>query len=384
MASRRPRWGFAVLGVLAVVLAAWAILGPKKKAKAERSPAVPVATARVAIQDMPLTISELGAAQAWSAVTIKSQVNGKLLAVPVREGTDVRKGQLLAQIDPAQYESAVLQAEGALKRDEALLDEARVDLERYRILVSQDSASKQQYDTQAALVKQDEGLVLIDQGQLKGARVNLTHCKITSPVDGRVGVRLVDPGNIISTGDATGILSVNQIAPIAVTFTVPQGDFQRLVQASDGFARPMVTQAFSQDTGQLLDTGALSIADNHVDQATGTVQMKANFPNGARRLWPGEFVNVRLTLQVVQRATTVPASAVNQGPKGGFVYVVGADLKAIARPVSVQAAEQGVAVVSGGLQPGEIVVTDGQMSLAPGSKVQVHGGPTPAGARRAR
>ena len=382
MASRRPRWGFAVLGVLAVVLAAWAIFGSKKKAKAERTPVVPVATARATLQDMPLTLSEIGAAQAWASVTIKSQVNGKLLATPVREGSDVRKGQVLAEIDPAQYESAVLQAEGALKRDQALLDEARVDLERYRILLSQDSASKQQYDTQAALVKQDEGLVLIDQGQLKGARVNLIRCRITSPVDGRVGVRLVDAGNIISTTDTTGILTVNQISPIAVTFTVPQGDFQRLVQASGGFSRPMTTQAYSQEEGKLLDTGALSIADNHVDPSTGTVQMKANFPNGSRRLWPGQFVDVRLTLQVLDRALTVPAAAINQGPKGTYVYVVGADRKVAERPVTVQATEQNVAIVSRGLSDGEIVVTDGQMSLAPGSKVQVHG-PAPAGARQA-
>jgi len=383
MASRRPRWGFAVLGALAVVLAAWAIFGSKKKAKVERSPAVPVATARASVRDMPVSITELGAAQAWSSVLIKSQVNGRLLDVPVREVSFVRKGQLLAQIDPSQYESQVLQAQGALKRDQALLDAARLDLERYRVLLSQDSTSRQQFDTQSALVKQDEGLVLIDQGQLKGAQVNLRHCRIVSPVDGRVGVRLVDAGNIIATTDTTGILSVNQITPIAVTFTVPQGDFQRLVTASGGFARPMLTQAYSQDDGQLLDSGELSIADNHVDPATGTVQMKARFPNGARRLWPGQFLNVRLTLQVLQRALTIPAAAVNEGPKGSFVYVVGPDRKAIERPVTVQTTEQGVAVISSGLAAGDIVVTDGQMSLAPGSRVQVHG-PAPAGGRRAR
>ena len=382
MADRRPRWGFAVLGAVAVVLAAWALFGPKKKAKAERSPVVPVATARATLQDLPISITELGAAQAWRGVLIKSQVNGRLLDVPVGEGAFVRKGQLLAEIDPSQYQSLVLQAEGALKRDQALLDEARLDLERYQRLSAQDSIAKQQLDTQAALVKQDEGLVLIDQGQLNGARVNLLHCRITSPVDGRVGVRLVDPGNIISTTDTTGIISVNQLTPIAVTFTVPEGDFQRLVAASAGFARPLLTQAFSQDDGQLLDTGELSIADNHVDQNSGTVQMKARFPNAARRLWPGQFLNVRLTLQVMQQALTIPAAAVNQGPKGSFVYVVSSDRKARERPVRVLATEQGSAVISSGLTPGEIVVTDGQMSLAPGSTVQVHG-PAPAGGRAA-
>ena len=275
----------------------------------------------------------------------------------------------------------MLQAQGALKRDEALLDAARVDLARYKGLAAQDSIAKQQVDTQAALVKQDEGLVLIDQGLLRGAQVNLKHTRIASPIDGRVGVRLVDPGNIIATTDTLGILSVNQISPMAVTFTVPEGDFQRLVAASGGFARPLMTQAYSQDTGELLDTGELSIADNHVDPATGTVQMKARFDNGARRLWPGQFLNVRLTLQVMGRVLTVPAAAVNQGPKGTFVYVVGGDDKAAVRPVTVSATERGVAAIGRGLQDGEIVVTDGQMSLAPGSKVQVHG-PAPAGRRR--
>jgi RND family efflux transporter MFP subunit len=373
MRVRRPRWGFAVLGALAVVLAAWAIFGSRKKAKVERSPVVPVATARASLQDLPLSITELGAAQAWRAVLIKSQVNGKLLDVPVREGADVRKGQVLALIDPAQYQSAVLQAEGALKRDQALLDAARLDLQRYQGLASQDSIARQQLDTQAALVKQDEGLVEIDQGQLNGARVNLGHCRITSPVDGRVGVRIVDPGNIVSTTDTGGIISVNELSPMAVTFTVPEGDFERLVKASRGFTKPLLTQAMSQDTGELLDMGELSIADNHVDQSSGTVQMKARFDNAARRLWPGQFLNVRLTLSVMEKALTIPATAVNQGPNGSFVYVVSPGAKAIERPVTVEATEQGVAAISKGLRDGDIVVTDGQMSLAPGSKVQVHG-----------
>ena len=384
MAVRRPRWGFAVLGTLAVVLAVWAIFCSKKKAKPERSPAVPVATAPATLQDLPISITELGAAQAWRAVLIKAQVNGKLLDVPVREGADVRKGQLLAQIDPAPFQAALMQAEGALKRDQALLEEARLDLQRYQRLTALDSIAKQQLDTQAALVKQDEGLVEIDQGQVNAAKVNLAYCRILAPVDGRVGVRLVDPGNIVLTTDATGIISVNQLTPIAVTFTVPEGDFQRLVAASGGFRKPLLTQAFSQDTGELLDTGALSIADNHVDPGSGTVQMKARFENAERKLWPGQFLNVRLTLNVLQRAVTVPTAAVNQGPKGAFVYVVGSDDKVAARPVATAASEGAVTVISNGVQAGDVVVTDGQMSLSPGSKVQVRGGAAGAGRRLAR
>ena len=380
MAVRRPRWGFAALGVLAVLLAAWAIFGSKKQAKTNRTPPVPVATARATVQDAPISLTELGAAQAWRAVLVKSQVNGKLLDVPVREGSDVRRGQLLAQIDPAPFQAVLMQAQGALKRDQALLAQARLDLTRYQGLAAQDSIARQQVDVQATLVKQDEGLVMIDQGQVKAALVNLGYTRITSPVDGRVGVRLVDPGNLVTTTDTTGIVTVNQISPIAVTFTVPEGDFQRLVSASGGFSRPMTTQAYSQDTGELLDTGELSIADNHVDASTGTVQMKARFANGARRLWPGQFLNVRLTLQVVQRALTIPAAAVNQGPKGAFVYVVGSGRKAVQTPVTVAATEQGVAIIAKGLKPGDLVVTDGQMSLQPGSPVQVQG--AGQGARR--
>ena len=377
---KRNRWGFIALGVVAAALVAWAIFGAKKPAKPQKSAPVPVSTARAVIRDAPVSITQLGAAQAWRSVVVKTQVNGKLLTVAFREGSDVRAGQLLAQIDPAPYRAVLLQAQGALKRDAALLEAAKVDLARYQRLKSQDSIAAQQVDTQAALVKQDEGLVLIDQGQVNAAQINVGYCRIVSPVSGRVGVRLVDPGNIVSTGDLTGLVTVNQITPIAVTFTVPQGDFQRLTEVSDGFRRPMMTQAMSQETGALLDTGELSIADNHVDPSSGTIQLKARFPNAGRRLWPGQFVNVRLTLQTIAHAVTIPASAVNPSPKGSFAYVVGADGKAQARPIVVTAIQDATAVIRSGIAAGETVVTDGQMSLAPGMAVAA---PGHARARRA-
>jgi membrane fusion protein, multidrug efflux system len=213
------------------------------------------------------------------------------------------------------------------------------------------------------------------------AQVNVRYCKITSPVSGRVGVRLIDPGNIISTSTTTGIVSVNQITPIAVTFTVPQGDFQRLSAASAAFSRQLTTQAYSQETGALLGSGVLVVADNHVDQTTGTVEMKARFPNDDKQLWPGQFVNVRLTLQTLPNALTVPASAINQGPNGAFVYAINAQHQAAVQPVNVTATEGAVAVISGGLTPGQQVVTDGQMSLRPGATVSIGGGaPGAAGA----
>ena len=379
MASpRRFRWGFAALGVVLVALIAliaWAILGAKKPAKAAGPPAVAVAVAvaRVTAQDVPVSVTALGSAQAWQGVVINAQVNGKLLYV-AREGVDVKTGDLLAQIDSASYRAVLQQAQGALKRDQALLAAARVDLARYQALNAQDSIARQQVDTQAALVKQDEGVVLADQGTVAVAQVNVNYCRITSPISGRVGVRLIDPGNVVapSTSAATGIISVNQISPIAVTFTVPQGDFQRLSDASNGFSRPMGTAALSQDTQALLDTGELSIADNHVDPATGTVAMKARFENPSRHLWPGQFVNVRLTLQTLPQAMTIPSAAVNQGPRGAYVYVVGADKKVAMRPISVLTTQDSTAVIKSGLKLGETVVTDGQMSLKAGSKVMIH------------
>jgi multidrug efflux system membrane fusion protein len=368
-APRRLRRGFVLLGVVLLALIVWVALASRKPAKIVKTPSVPVSVAKVEVRDIPLSISALGAAQAWRSVLIRAQVNGVLDDVPVREGSDVAQGALLAQINPAPYRAALLQAQGALKRDTALLQAARVDLARYQTLAAQDSIARQQFDTQAALVKQDEGLVLIDQGAVAAAQVNVDFCRITAPVSGRVGVRLVDPGNVVSTSDTTGIISVNQITPIAVTFTIPEGDFQRLSDVSNGFTRPMTVEAASQETGAVLGTGQLSIADNHVDQTTGTVAMKARFPNAAKRLWPGQFVNVRLTLQTLAHAVTVPVTAVNQGPNGAYAYVVGAGDKAAVRPITVLATEDAVAVIKSGLRPGEVVVTDGQMSLKAGSVV---------------
>jgi multidrug efflux system membrane fusion protein len=330
---------------------------------------VPVTVAKASVQDVPLTLTALGAAQAWQGVLIRTQVNGKLIAVNFREGGYVARGALLAEIDPAPYRAVLLQAQGALKRDQALLKAARVDLKRYQTLAQQDSIAKQQVDTQAALVEQDEGLVLIDKGAVAAAQVNVDYCRIKSPVAGRAGVRLVDPGNIVSTTDTTGIVTVNQVMPIAVTFTVPQGDFQRLSDVSGNFSRPMATRALSQETSALLSSGVVSIADNHVDSSTGTVAMKARFDNADKHLWPGQFVNVSLTLDTVPHATVIPAAAVNQGPSGAFAYVVSADRKALVRPVTVLATQDAIAVIKSGIEPGDTVVTDGQMLLKPGATV---------------
>lgn len=378
------------VAVGALVLLGYVVLLPSPTKKTVH--AVPVTIAQATVKDLPLSTTAIGAAQAWTSVSILAQVSGKLLRVEFKEGSYVKAGQVLAQIDPAPYRAALTQAEGALERDRALLADAKLDLARYDALVKASAVSRQQYDTQAALVKQDEGTVLLDEGAVAAAKVNLGWCTITSPITGRVGVRLVDPGNLVSasgsissmpaTAAATsaasptsssnsGIVIVNQIEPMAVTFTIPEGQFQRLSELSNDFHKPMVVKAFSQESGDLLDTGELSIADNRVDPTTGTVELKARFPNAQHRLWPGQFVNVQLMLQVIPHATTVPVAAVNQGPNGPFLFVVGADKKVSMRPVVVAWTEGDTAAIKSGVKPGETVVTDGQMILKNGATVRI-------------
>jgi multidrug efflux system membrane fusion protein len=405
---RRSFWVFLALGVVAMALVLLAILLRPKPAK-PAPPMVSVTVARAVTQDVPISLSALGAAQAWRSDIIVAQVSGILEKVTFREGSMVKAGQVLAEIDPAPYRAALIQAKGALARDEATLEGARANLARYKTLAAQDSIAKQTYEDEQATVKADEGMVLLDKGAVAAAQVNLDRCRITSPISGRAGVRLVDPGNLVGSGAAsastngsgasasstsgstaggassqagssgsvtggtsgsTGIVVINQMAPIAVTFAVPQGDFAHLVQVSEGFRKPLSVQAISQETGQPLGAGSLSIADNKVDPSTGTVQLKARFENSGERLWPGQYVNVSLTLQTLEKAITVPAAAINHGPKGDYVYLV-AGGKAQMRPVQVTATQGAVAVIKSGVSPGDTVVTDGQMTPRNGSLVRV-------------
>ena len=369
---RRFRWGFVVLAAVLVVLLGLVWMFSHQPAKPQRAPGVPVTVVRASLADVPVSVDALGSAQAWKSDLINTQVNGMLTWVAA-EGANVKAGQPLAQIDPGPYRAALTTAEGALRRDQAVLAGAEVNLARFQALAAQDSIAKQQVDDQAALVKQDQGAVELDRGQVATAQLNLRYTRIVSPIDGRVGVRLVDPGNIVNTSLTTGIVSVNQISPIAVTFTVPQGDFQHLAQVSDGFRRPLPAVALSQETGQLLGEGEVSIVDNHVDPSTATVELKARFPNDAATLWPGQFVNVRLTLQTLSRVVTIPAAAVNEGPNGSYVYLVGPGEKAVMRPVVVATTQNNLAVITQGVRAGDLVVTDGQMTLRNGMPVLYHG-----------
>jgi multidrug efflux system membrane fusion protein len=387
----RLRLILGALGVIAIGIIAWIVLH-KPPAKPSKPQAAPVSVAKAAVQDLPETVTALGAAQAWQSDTILAQVSGMLQRVAFTEGTNVKAGQLLAQIDPSLYQAALDQAKGQLNRDQAALVDARLDLKRYQDLAAKNSIAGQTVDTQAALVKQDEGTVQMDEAMVVTARVNLERCRITSPIAGRTGVRLIDPGNLIgasasatgssttssvtgsTTSGVTGIVVVNQIEPIAVTFSVPQRDYLRLSQLSDGFRKPLLTDALSQDTAASLGSGQLTIADNRVDPSTGTVEMKARFPNTGDKLLPGQFVNVRLTLQTLAKVVTIPASAVNQGPNGSYVYVVGPDQKAIMRPVKVRLTQGATVVIASGVNAGDTVVTDGQVALAAGMPVKVASG----------
>lgn len=377
MASKRFPLVLVGVGAVALALFGWALLHKKGASRATGPSVTAIAVGTVERRDVPVSINALAQAQGWQAVVVRAQVNGTLLRVPVREGSEVAKGDLIAEIDPAPFRAELMQAQGALRRDQAQLDLARLKLTRYRQLAEQHTIATLDVDTQAALVDQLEGAVMLDQGAVAAAQVNLDYTRIVAPIPGRVGVRLVDAGNIVSTSDTAGIVTINQITPIAVTFTLPQGEFQRLAQASDGFRKSLVTEAYGQESGELLDTGELVVVDNRVDPSTATVQLKARFANARRHLWPGQLLNVRLTLQTMHNALALPTIAVNQGPKGPFAYVVENDT-AVVRPLVLEVRQDEITTVKSGVQPGETVVTEGQGSLRPGAKVSVRRAPASA------
>jgi membrane fusion protein, multidrug efflux system len=376
-ASKRIPLGLAAVGVVALALFGWALFHKKGAARTAPPSVTAIAVGKVQKRDVPVSINALAQAQGWQAVVVRPQVNGTLLQVPVREGAEVSKGDIIAEIDPAPFRATLMQAQGALRRDQAQLDIARLKLARYRQLAEQHTIAVLDVDTQAALVEQFEGAVMLDQGAVASAQVNLNYTRIVAPISGRVGVRLVDAGNLVGTSDTAGIVTINQIAPIAVTFTLPQGEFQRLSQASEGFSKPLVTEAYGQESGELLDTGELVVVDNRVDPTTATVQLKARFANTKHHLWPGQLLNVRLTLQTLRSALALPTIAVNQGPKGPFAYVIENDI-AVVRPLVVDLRQDDITTVKSGVEPGDTVVVEGQGSLRPGAKVSVRRTPASA------
>jgi multidrug efflux system membrane fusion protein len=315
----------------------------------------------------------LGTVQAFYTVTMKAMVDGPLTSVNFQEGQDVHKGDVLAQIDPRTYQAALDNAVAKKAQDQAQLANARLDLARYQKLVANNYTSAQQADTAKAQVAQFEALVQQDQAQIDTARTQLSYTTIVAPIDGRTGMRQVDPGNIIHAIDATGMVVITQLEPISVLFTLPQQALPAVAQAMADGAAPVLALAQDATGGatRLLDTGTLTVLDNQVDSTTGTIKLKAVFPNARHRLWPGGFVSIRLRTGTAKDAVVVPASAIQRGPRGPYVFVIGDDTTAKRQPVTVGYEDEQGSVVATGLKGGQTVVIDGASRLSEGSKVSL-------------
>jgi multidrug efflux system membrane fusion protein len=330
---------------------------------------VPVVAAAAKLADVPVYLDGVGTTKALNTVTVRPQVDGKLISVQYREGMDVKRGDVLARIDPVTYQAQYDQVVAKKAQDEATLANARIDLERYTNLAATNSIARQQLDTQKAMVAQLEAVVKVDQAIIDNARAFLDYTTIRAPIDGRTGIRQVDEGNIVHASDATGIVVITQIRPLSIFFTLPQ---QQLVALNSAFAKgPLTVDALGADNKTVTDHGTLQVVDNQVDQTTGTVKLKAEFPNAQTQLWPGQFVNVRLLIDTLRQVVVVPTAAVQRGPIGTFVYVVEQDNAAAVRPVTVAQQDETQSVISRGLQAGERVVTTGFARLSVGTKVNV-------------
>jgi multidrug efflux system membrane fusion protein len=315
-------------------------------------------------------ITGLGSATPLNTIIVRTRVDGELMEVLYREGQIVSSGELLAKIDPRPFEVQLTQAEGQMARDVAQLKNAQLDLERFRVLWEQDSVAKQQLDTQEALVRQLEGTVKNDQGQIDSAKLNLVYCQITAPISGRIGLRLVDPGNIVHVTDANGLVVITQLQPITIIFPIPEDSLsQVLAKLKTGERLPV--EAYDREMRQRLAVGSLLTVDNQIDPTTGTVRLKAIFPNEKNELFPNQFVNARLLVDVRREATVVPSPALQRGPQGTFVYVVKADRTVTVRPITVAEIQGDEASVKTGLSPGELVVIDGQDRLREGTRVEL-------------
>ena len=328
---------------------------------------VPVLAATPRIQDVPVYLDAVGAVRALNTVTVRSQVDGKLIAVNFTEGQDVKKGDVLGEIDPVIFKAQYDQTVAKKAQDEAQLANQRLDLARYQQLSASNAGSKQQYDTQRAVVAQQEALVNADQAAIDNAQAMLGYTKIIAPLSGRAGLRQVDQGNIIHAADLTGLVIITQLQPIAVQFSLPQ---QQIVRTNAAAAKGALTvDVFGNDGTTVIDSGTLKGIDNQVDPTTGTLKLKAEFPNANFQLWPGQFVNVRLKVDTLSQAVVVPTSAVQRGPAGTFSYVIGDNDIVTAKPVSVTQQNEHDAVIASGLSPSDRVVTTGFANLSDGAKV---------------
>ena len=341
------------------------------RARANASAVLPVTVANVTRQDLPVYLSGLGSVAAYYTVSVKSRVDGQLVDVKFREGETVKQGALLAVIDPRPYQAQLEQAQAQLFKDQASLRDAQLNYERYKGLLQNSGAmSQQQVDTQQATVDQLQGTVHNDQATVDNAKLNLSYCHITAPVGGRIGLRLVDPGNMVHASDTNPILVITQLQPITALFTLPE---DQLPEVAKRMRKALLeVDAYSRDDSTKLATGKLLTIDNQIDQTTGTGRLKAVFSNEDNVLWPNQFVNIHLLLETRKNATVIPSAAVQQGPQGSYVYVVKPDKTVEARNVNPSLTEGNLTQIASGISPDEVVVTDGQDKLQTGTHVEPH------------
>ncbi|HUO05765.1 MAG TPA: MdtA/MuxA family multidrug efflux RND transporter periplasmic adaptor subunit [Candidatus Binataceae bacterium] len=365
--------GVAVLGFSVYFVMTRA--GTNHDPAAEASPVVAprgvaVSASAVRVGDLDRYLTAIGMVTPFNTVTVKSRVDGELVKVNFTEGQLVKQGDLLAEIDPRPFQVQLTQAEGQLARDKATLLNAKILLDRDRELFQQKVIARQDLDNQQSLVGQYEGTILADQGAVDSAKLQLAYSQITSPITGRVGLRLVDHGNIVHAADTQGLAVITQLQPITVIFSIPEDDLPRVLAAMKG-GTPLAVDAYDRELKQKLATGTLLTLDNQIDQTTGTVRLKAQFPNDDNSLFPNQFVNARLMVDTIHNAILVPAAAVQRSPQGSYVYAIKPDNTVETRNVTVVASQGETAAITGNLKAGEIVVTDGVDKLQPGTHVNV-------------
>jgi multidrug efflux system membrane fusion protein len=378
--SSRHRWWpwlLALLVLIAATLGIWyawpkpaepIALGKGRFDPSART--LPVVAAPATKGSIDVYLSALGTVTPRNVVTVKPRVDGQLMSVEFREGQIVKAGDVLAQIDPRPFQVQLTQAVGQMAKDQALLKNAQLDLERYRTLLAQDSISRQQVDTQEALVRQYEGTVQSDQGAVDSARLQLTYARVTAPISGRVGLRQVDPGNIVHTSDANGLVVIAQLQPITVVFPIPEDNLPRVMKRVQD-EKAVQVDAWDRDQKAKLATGKLVSIDNQIDTATGTVKLKAEFANDNLALFPNQFVNVRMLVQTLTDATLIPSAAIQRGTPGTFVYVVKDDRSVSVAPVKLGPAQGEITAIASGIAPGDVVVIDGADKLREGAKVEL-------------
>ncbi len=368
--------------VLCFVFAGCGSLDRPKTARASFQQVMPVSVATVQRRSIPIYLTGLGSVTAFNTVSVKSRVDGQLVQVAFREGQNVNKGDLLAVIDPRPYQVALSQAEATLFKDQAQLKDAQLNYERYKGLLQQSGAmSQQQVDTQGATVDELEGQVRTDQANIDNAKLNLSYCHIMAPVSGRVGLRLVDAGNMVHATDTNPLLVITQLQPIAILFNLPEDQLSEV--AKQMTLHTLEVDAYSRDDRTKLSTGKLLTIDNQIDPTTGTGKLKAVFQNPDSQLWPNQFVNVRLLLETRKDSLVVPAAAVQRGPNGNFVYIVKPDQTVTVQPVEVAITQNNISALASGVSAGDVVVTDGQDKLQNGGKVVARAQP-PAGHHQAQ